>query len=244
MEKDNIDFVSLLNAHGVVGREFTIDAPFLTDPLSLMPINYLKVPIEIVNFKSFDTISDKAKDIIHEQVSSLFMLSHDSYVDYQNSFFYPNILNAENCNNPILQGQYGLFTKARIKQYQVLGFYSGLYISSSLELEHLMTQFDYLTIGRYGNACFKEGIPVICGHYNGNYMTIINDWRPFKWYEYDEDALQTLKNQSYSTNSIVARAGDYYFIVYVATCDVDANTELLTDYGHDYWEREKSILLQ
>ncbi len=243
MEKDTLHFISQINAKGVIGRTVTVDAPFLTDPISLKAINYLKHPIEIINFKSFDSISDENKQLIYEQVSSLFMLSHESYICYQNDYFYPQILTEANCDNPILHGQIGLFAHMPILQYQVLGFYSGIYVSSIVELHYLLTQFDELTIGRYGNACVKEGTPAICGHYNGNYMSIINDWRPFKWYEYDANALETIKEQRYNANSIIARSGDYCFIVYVASCAIDAHSELITDYGVDYWEREKRIFL-
>jgi hypothetical protein len=240
MEKNTLDYMSKLNAYGVIGREFKVDAPFLTNPITLKPIEYSKEPIEIINFKSFDTIDDTDKGYIQEQVSNMFMMPDDVYTGYQEDCFSLNILKSDNCNNPILQGQYGLFTKTYIKQYQVLGFYSGVYIASEFELEHMMTQFDDLTLGRYGNACIKEGIPVICGHYNGNYMSVINDWRPFKWYEYDKETLNTIKNKYYSANSIIAFSAGYYFIIYIASCAVEANTEIFTDYGIGYWERERN----
>ena len=244
MDKNNINFISDLNAKGVVGRQFMIDAPFLTDPLSLQPINYLKAPIEIVNLKSLNTISDSNKQLIYNQISSLFMLSHEAYTHYQNEFFQPKILNSTNCNNPILYEQYGLFTKIPIAQYQILGFYSGIYVASVLELEYLLTQFDIITIGRYGNACVKDGIPVICGHYNGNYMSVINDWRPFEWSQHKPDYLQTLKENKQNVNSVIIQSGDYYFIAYIASCAINENTEILTDYGDGYWEREQKIFLQ
>ena len=242
MEKNALDFMYKMNAHGVVGRHFAIDAPFLTDPISMKPINYLKAPIEIINLKSFENISNHHKDLLYEQLSSLFMMSHESYIQYQASFFYPQILTSDNCNNKILYGQYGLFAKTQIQQYQVLGFYSGLYATSNNQLEYLLTQYDFLTLGRYGNACKKEGLPVICGHCNGNYMSVINDWRPLRWYEYDTEELKKIKNSSYNSNSIVVQSGDYYFVVYVATKDISANHELITDYGEGYWEREKDVL--
>ncbi len=240
MKKNTLDYMSKLNAYGVIGREFKVNAPFLTNPITLKPIEYSKEPIEIINFKSFDTIDDTHKIYIQEQVSNLFMMPHDDYTDYQENCFYPNILNSDNCKNPILHGQYGLFTKKYIKQYQVLGFYSGIYIASEFELEHMMTHYDDLTLGRYGNACVKEGIPVICGHYNGNYMSVINDWRPFKWCEYDTEALHSIKTHHYSANSIIAFSGGYYFIIYIASCSVEPDTEIFTDYGEGYWERERN----
>lgn len=240
MEKNTLDYMSKVNAYGVIGREFKVDAPFLTNPITLEAIEYPKEPIEIVNFKSFDTIDTPHKVHIQEQVSHLFMMSADDYEHYQEKNFYPNLLNSDNCKNPILYGQYGLFAKKHITQYQVLGFYSGIYIASEFELEHLLTYSDFLTVGRYGNACIKEGIPVICGHYNGNYMTIINDWRPFKWHEYHAETLHSLKIHAYSANSIIAVSGGYYFIIYVASCSVEPDTEIFTDYGIGYWEREKN----
>ncbi len=240
MEKHTLDYMSKLNAYGVIGRDFKVDAPFLTNPITLEPIAYLKEPIEIINFKSFDTIDDTHKADIQDQVSNMFMMPADDYTRYQENCFYPNLLNSDNCNNPMLHGQYGLFAKKHIKQYQVLGFYSGIYIASEFELEHLLTYADFLTVGRYGNACIKAGIPVICGHYNGNYMTIINDWRPFKWHEYNTESLNTIKNQYYSANSIIALSGGNYFIIYIASCSVEPDTEIFTDYGDGYWERERN----
>ena len=242
MENNNIDYLHQINAIGVLGHDFAVDAPFLTNPFTLEAIDYLKSPLEVVNLKSFDTISDVNKQLVYEQASQLFMLSPSAYAQYQQEYFYPNILTADNCDNPILCGQYGLFAKKTIMQYQVIGFYSGIYATSYEDLEHLVTKYDFLTLGRYGNACLVDGIPVILGHHNGNYMTIINDYRPFKWYEYDKDSLEDIKNKKYNTNSIVLRSGDYYFVAYLTCHEITPDTELSTDYGDGYWLREKELI--
>lgn len=243
MEKNDTDYLHTLNGHGVLGRNFTIDAPFLTDPLSNKPIDYIKSPIDIVNFKSFDACDPKDKEFISEQVSRLFMLSMESYVDYQQNYVHPKMLTAQNCNNPLLYGQYGLFAKAPLGQYQVIGFYSGVYATSHAQLEYMLTKYDFLTIGRYGNACHVDGMPAICGHYNGNYMSLINDWRPLKWYEQSSELLEKTKEERYNSNTIIAQSGDYFFIVNVTNKQIDADTEIITDYGVGYWQREEDVLL-
>ena len=196
----------------------------------------------MIDFKSFNDINKACKATILEDISALFMISHESFVDYQAQYFEPQILSGENCKNPIMHGQYGLFTQLEIKQYQILGFYSGIYATSLLDLHILASQFDPLLIGRYGNACFKDGFPVICGHYNGNYMTVINDWRPFEWYNMSQKAQDASKAQTYNANSVVIRSGDYYFIAYVATKNMTVGTQIITDYGVDYWNREEALI--
>jgi hypothetical protein len=243
MKMNDTNNLHKINGLGVFEHNFAIDAPFLMNPISLKAIDYLKLPIQIVNFKSLDILSNSKKQFIYEQVSRLFMLSMESYVEYQEQYVYPVILDKDNSSNPILHGQYGLFAKNPIEEYQVIGFYSGIYASSHTELGYMLTQYDFLTLGRYGNACHIDGIPVICGHYNGNYMSLINDWRPFKWYEYDENILETIKDQKYNCNTIIASSGDYFFVINVANKKIDMNTEIITDYGKGYWQREQELFL-
>lgn len=242
MSADNLKYLIDLNNQDILGRNFAINSPLLTDPYSFQEIRFLKMPLEISDYKSLDNISQEDKEAIYTQISGFFKLSHDSQVAYQDSILQPKILDEENSTNPLLYGQFGLFSKVDIQKYQPLGIYSGIYIRSYTELEFIMTQFPTLLVVRYGNACTKDGLPVICGHYNGNYMTIINDWRPLEWYNYSETELTELKAQSYNTSSIIIQSGDYFFIAYLAARDIPTNEQLLTDYGQNYWQREKDLI--
>lgn len=239
------DFEKLytLNSIGIRERNFSVDAPFLLDPISLQKINYFKYPIEIVNFKSFSDLSEGIKNNICEQINQLFMLSDTAYTLYQTSYFIPMVLDEVNCINPLLYGQHGLFVSNDIPEYHVLGFYSGIYVTSFTQLEYLMHQFTDISIARYGNACHADGIPVICGHYNGNYMTLINDWRPYQWYEKDTLELEDIKSHRHNADSIILKSGDYFFVAYISKKNILKNTEIITDYGIGYWEREKTLLI-
>lgn len=244
MSKNNIQNLQDLNNKGVIGRFFSVDAPLLTDPVTLQEVPYPKEPLEIIDFKSLSNLSDADKHDIQTQLNALFQLSHNSFVEYQESILSANLLNSDNCMNPLLFGQYGVFTKVPIQKFQPVGIYSGIYATSYMQLEYIASQFDMLKIARFGNACTKGGLPVICGHYNGNYMSLVNDWRPFGWQNHTSEVLAQLRADTYNTSSIIAKSGEYFFIMYVSDYDISENVQLITDYGEGYWGREKELFAE
>jgi|GEM_PF-6183189 len=222
----------------VTNNPFKIDAPILTSVLSLKGIDYPKEKIEIISFKSFDEQTEIQKKSLIDSIENLFNQSHADYVAYQDRLFSPVLLTKDNSDNDALYGQHGLFAKEEIQGNQILGFYAGIYVETYADMEIVATQFDLTLASSYGNGCIKEGLPAICGHYNGNYMSIINDWRPYQWQEASQETLDTIKDKKYAANSVVFRSGRYYFIAYFAKKNIEQGTQIFTDYGEGYWQRD------
>ena len=243
-EQNMTDIVRAVNGVGVINRDFSIDAPFVIDPITLQPIDInTDVQPTILNYKGLSNLDNDKKIRIERQIQK-FIMSHLIVIEHQRTYLKPSLLTYDNCDNPALQGQYGIFACQDIPALSFLGFYSGLYITSDDILDYVFMQYNDLHIARYGQRCQQEGYPVICGHYGGNYMSVINDWRPFKWYEYEENYLEEVKQEHHNSETIIVQVDDIFLIAYIAKKDIPAGVELITDYGQGYWEREEQIIHQ
>lgn len=220
--------------------------PFLREPVNqkVLEINPHTISIMVKDKDQRYVPENKLMDI-QKNVTSLLELSYNDYAENRAAVYSPDIMQIPEKNKLVsdtqsFYEQKGLFAKADIPALTVIGIYAGHYINSLEELEFEYKKSHPVLAGRYMNACDREGFPAISAYMCGNYMSYINDWRPFDG-DHSVEQLIALKDEKQNVISLIGNDGRYKFIFYVAIQDIPKNTEILTDYGQGYWDNEADI---
>lgn len=219
----------------------TDNVPFLQNPYdenSAIELDYHDIVISPKEHQEhiFPNIICEA---IKLETMDVLKLSPAKYALEGRKKYTPHILTEKNSDNPILYGQQGLFAIRDIPAFQVIGIYAGRYLENVLDLENEYNVLHPVLVDRYMHACSAAGIPAISAYGCGNYMSLINDWRPAGL-----DSLADIEEEKHkrcNCTSMIGKSHGKYFVVYVSLAYIWKDEQILTDYGDGYWMREEYI---
>jgi predicted RNA-binding Zn-ribbon protein involved in translation (DUF1610 family) len=135
-----------------------------------------------------------------------------------------------------LRGQYGLISRVDIKEDTILGIYVGkVYPSKAPEVNPAMTYSPLISsyyFGIHGKIQQKPYAICVDARDCGNWTALFNAYKTY-------DGNQLAINFPNNCDFIKVVYKGFPFIMVCAIKDIDAGTELLVDYGKNYWEAMK-----
>ena len=216
------------------------NVPFLRDihTENAIDINHHDVKMESKQ-REAHLIPNVVAQQIKQQISHLLSLPADEYAAVGRKKYMAKSLDNHNCDNDILCGQKGLFAASDLPAYMVIGIYAGYYLQNVQDFEMAYDRMNPVLVDRYMHSCNEFGSPAVSAYIAGNYMSYVNDWRPYGFEKMEN--LSELQEQRQNALSVIGQSEDKYFVAYVTIKPIWTGEEILTDYGSGYWEREDFI---
>ena len=221
------------------------DLPLLQTPFDITaPAYVFKNPedFRVLFWKEQEHLPEETKNRLTEEMRDFCFLTPEARKERLEMMFSARLLTEADTNNKFLIGQNALFANQPIKAFTPLGAYAGRYIENEKWLEAEYSNYPPPISSRYTHACDPEGFPCICAYGSGNYMSLINDWRPENYKDLNEAEFAAQKEALQSVASVIVTCDGARLPFFISIKDVAEKEELHTDYGASYWAREELFL--
>ncbi len=235
------EFFQKFSAEINAEHRFQNELPILQSPLDFRDEAVAfsdKDQFSVLYWKDYEHLADPIKQKLTLAMREICFLSDQSRRHFLEENFYTDFLTPFNSDNSYLYGQRGLFTASDIKAFSPVGPYSGRYLESEKWLEAEYSLYPQLLSARYTHACDPVGFPCVSAFQSGNFVSVINDWRPDHYQSFTEADFLTERQARQNVSSVIVQCGAARAPFFFTVKDIPAHQQLFTDYGENYWRRE------